>query len=157
MKVAGTRIDYFNNELIMQLLNKQVYLRYDPDDLSKVRVYDLEDRYIMDVEADNTAVLEYGASKEEVKAAMAKTRAVKKATQKALKEAVLANIDRNTALELVLKNAEENKESEVAEKSLEEIVLKGSDENALLHTMPIIDLEKMTKNSMKRGGLENVN
>lgn len=157
MKVAGTRIDYFNNELIMQLLNKQVYLRYDSDDLSKVRVYDLEDRYIMDVEADNTAVLEYGASKEEVKAAMAKTRAVKKATQKALKEAVLANIDRNTALELVLKNAEENKESEVAEKSLEEIVLKGSDENALLHTMPIIDLEKMTKNSMKRGGLENVN
>lgn len=157
MNVAGTRIDYFNNELIMQLLNKQVYLRYDPDDLSKVRVYDLEDRYIMDVEADNTAVLEYGASKEEVKAAMAKTRAVKKATQKALKEAVLANIDRNTALELVLKNAEENKESEVAEKSLEEIVLKGSDENALLHTMPIIDLEKMTKNSMKRGGLENVN
>lgn len=157
LKVAGTRIDYFNNELIMQLLNKQVYLRYDPDDLSKVRVYDLEDRYIMDVEADNTAVLEYGASKEEVKAAMAKTRAVKKATQKALKEAVLANIDRNTALELVLKNAEENKESEVAEKSLEEIVLKGSDENALLHTMPIIDLEKMTKNSMKRGGLENVN
>lgn len=141
----------------MQLLNKQVYLRYDPDDLSKVRVYGLEDRYIMDVEADNTAVLEYGASKEEVKAAMAKTRAVKKATQKALKEAVLANIDRNTALELVLKNAEENKESEVAEKSLEEIVLKGSDENALLHTMPIIDLEKMTKNSMKRGGLENVN
>lgn len=157
LNVAGTRIDYFNNELIMQLLNKQVYLRYDPDDLSKVRVYDLEDRYIMDVEADNTAVLEYGASKEEVKAAMAKTRAVKKATQKALKEAVLANIDRNTALELVLKNAEENKESEVAEKSLEEIVLKGSDENALLHTMPIIDLEKMTKNSMKRGGLENVN
>lgn len=157
LKVAGTRIDYFNNELIMQLLNKQVYLRYDSDDLSKVRVYDLEDRYIMDVEADNTAVLEYGASKEEVKAAMAKTRAVKKATQKALKEAVLANIDRNTALELVLKNAEENKESEVAEKSLEEIVLKGSDENALLHTMPIIDLEKMTKNSMKRGGLENVN
>ena len=157
LKVAGTRIDYFNNELIMQLLNKQVYLRYDPDDLSKVRVYGLEDRYIMDVEADNTAVLEYGASKEEVKAAMAKTRAVKKATQKALKEAVLANIDRNTALELVLKNAEENKESEVAEKSLEEIVLKGSDENALLHTMPIIDLEKMTKNSMKRGGLENVN
>ena len=157
LNVAGTRIDYFNNELIMQLLNKQVYLRYDPDDLSKVRVYDLEDRYIMDVEADNTAVLEYGASKEEVKAAMAKTRAVKKATKKALKEAVLANIDRNTALELVLKNAEENKESEVAEKSLEEIMLKGSDENALLHTMPIIDLEKMTKNSMKRGGLENVN
>ena len=44
LDIAGTRIDYFNNELIMQMLNKQVYIRYDPDNLSHVRVYDLEDR-----------------------------------------------------------------------------------------------------------------
>lgn len=158
LKISGTRIDYFNNELIMQMLNKQVYLRYDPDDLSKVRIYDLDDRYIMEVEADNTAVLKYGASKEEVKEAMAKTRAVKKATKKALQEAVLANIDRNTALELVLKQAEQNKDSEVAKATLDDIVLKNSEEKALLHKMPvIIDLEKMTKNSLKRGGLGNVN
>ena len=157
LNIAGTRIDYFNNELIMQLLNKEVYLRYDPDDLSKVRIYDLDDRYIMEVEADNTAVLEYGASKEEIKEAMAKTRSVKKATKKALQDAVLANIDRNTALELVLKQAEQNKDTDVTQATLDDIVLKNSEEKALLHKMPVIDLEKMTNNSIKRGGIGNVN
>lgn len=158
LNVAGTKIDYFNNELIMQMLNKQVYLRYDPDDLSKVRIYDLEDRFIMEVEADNTAVLEYGASKEDVKKAMAKTREVKKATRKALKDSILANIDRNTALELVLKNAEANKNSEVSESGIKDIVIKQSDEKALLHQIPLIDLDKMNKNSVARnGGIENAN
>lgn len=158
LNIAGTKIDYFNNELIMQMLNKQVYLRYDPDDLSKVRIYDLEDRFIMEVEADNIAVLEYGASKEDVKKAMAKTREVKKATRKALKDSILANIDRNTALELVLKNVEENKQTEVADSVLEDIIVKSSDEKALLHQMPLVDLDKMNKNSIARnGGLENVN
>lgn len=158
LNIAGTKIDYFNNELIMQMLNKQVYLRYDPDDLSKVRIYDLEDRFIMEVEADNTAVLEYGASKEDVKKAMAKTREVKKATRKALKDSILANIDRNTALELVLKNAEANKNSEVSESGIKDIVIKQSDEKALLHQIPLIDLDKMNKNSVARnGGIENAN
>lgn len=158
LNIAGTKIDYFNNELIMQMLNKQVYLRYDPDDLSKVRIYNLEDRFIMEVEADNTAVLEYGASKEDVKKAMAKTREVKKATRKALKDSILANIDRNTALELVLKNAEANKNSDVVESGIKDIKIKQSDEKALLHQIPLVDLDKMNKNSMARnGGIENAN
>ena len=56
------------------MLGKKVYFRYDPENLSEVRIYDLEDRYIMSVPADNTAVLSYNASKDDVKAAMAKTR-----------------------------------------------------------------------------------
>ena len=140
------------------MLNKQVYLRYDPDDLSKVRIYDLDDRFIMEVEADNTAVLEYGASKEDVKKAMAKTREVKRVTRKALKDSIIANIDRNTALELMLKKAEENKETELSGGVLEDIVLKKSDEKALLYKVPVVDLEKMNKNSLiRKGGYENVN
>ena len=54
------------------MLGKKVYFRYDPDNLSEVRIYDLEDRYIMTVPADNEAVLSYNASREDVKAAMAK-------------------------------------------------------------------------------------
>lgn len=158
LKIAGTKIDYFNNELIMQMLNKQVYLRYDPDDLSKVRIYDLDDRFVMEVEADDTAVLEYGASQEDVKKAMAKTRAVKKATKEALKHTVLANIDRNTALDLVLKQAKENKESELGAMNLEDIVVKQSDETPLLYQVPTVDLGKMNKNAIARnGGMQNAN
>ena len=152
LKIGDAKLDYFNNELIMQLLNKQVYLRYDPDDLSSVRIYDLEDRFIMEVEADNTAVLEYGASKEDVKKAMAKTREVKKATKKALKDSILANIDRNTALELVLKTAELNKETDISSTNIHDVVVKTSEERALLYKMPEINLEKMNENTLKRKG-----
>lgn len=152
LKIGDAKLDYFNNELIMQFLNKQVYLRYDPDDLSSVRIYDLDDRFIMEVEADNTAVLEYGASKEDIKKAMAKTREVKKATKKALKDSILANIDRNTALELVLKTAELNKEADITSTNISDIVVKTSEEKALLYKMPEINLEKMNENTLKRKG-----
>lgn len=52
LDIAGERIDYWNDEMLMNLLGQQVYFRYDPDDLSEVRIYDLKDRYIMSVPAD---------------------------------------------------------------------------------------------------------
>lgn len=152
LDIAGTRIDYFNNEMIMQLLNKQVYLRYDCDNLASVRIYDLEDRFIMEVEADNTAVLQYGASRQEVKEAMAKTRSMKKATKEALKGSILTNIDRKTALELVLHEVEENKASDVDEANVDLVALKQAEEQAMLYQIPSIDLDKMNKNSVKRQG-----
>lgn len=151
LKIGGTQLDYFNNELIMQMLNKKVYLRYDPDDLSSVRVYDLDDRFIMEVEADNVAVLEYGASKEDVKQAMAKTRELKKITKKAINDSIIANIDRNTALELMLKSAKDNKDSDISKSSYDLEVLR-SDEDPMLYKMPDVDLDKMNINSIKRQG-----
>lgn len=151
LKIGGTQLDYFNNELIMQMLNKKVYLRYDPDDLSSVRVYDLDDRFIMEVEADNVAVLEYGASKEDVKQAMAKTRELKKITKKAINDSIIANIDRNTALELMLKSAKDNKDSEISKSSYDLEVLRA-DEDPALYKMPDVNLDKMNINSIKRQG-----
>lgn len=152
LDINGARIDYFDNELIMQMLNKQVYFRYDPDDLSKIRIYDLEDRYIMEVEADNTAVLEYGATKEDVKAAMAKTKSLKKAVKDAIKGSIIANVDRNTALELVLKQVEENKKSEIAQANIDLTAIKSAEEQALLYQIPSVDLDKMNENAIKRQG-----
>lgn len=63
-------IDYWNDELLDKYSGQKVYYRYDPDDLSSVRIYDLEDRYIMTVPADSTAVCEFGASQDDLKAAM---------------------------------------------------------------------------------------
>ena len=133
------------------MLNKKVYLRYDPDDLSKVRVYDLDDRFIMEVEADNVAVLEYGASKDEVKLAMAKTRELKKITKKAINDSIIANIDRNTALELLLKSAKENKDSDVSKPNYDLEIL-NVDEKPMLCKVHDVDLDKMNINSIKRQG-----
>ena len=128
-----------------------IYLRYDPDDLSRVRVYDLDDRFIMEVEADNVAVLEYGASKDEVKLAMAKTRELKKVAKEAIKDSIIANIDRNTALELLLKSAKENKDSDVSKPNYDLEIL-NADEKPMLYKVHDVDLDKMNINSIKRQG-----
>ena len=73
LTVSGQRIDYFSKELL-DMQGKKVYYRYDPDNIGEIRIYDLEDRYLMTVPADNTAICEYGASKEEVSAAMHKVK-----------------------------------------------------------------------------------
>ena len=105
----------------------------------------------MEVEADNVAVLEYGASKDEVKLAMAKTRELKKITKKAINDSIIANIDRNTALELLLKSAKENKDSDVSKPNYDLEIL-NVDEKPMLCKVHDVDLDKMNINSIKRQG-----
>ena len=113
LDIAGQRIDYWNDELVFHYLGQQVYYRYDPDDLSEVRVYDLQDRFIMSVPADNTAVLAYGAGKEEVKEAMSKVRRMERITREALKVSAFPAFGRHTALELVMAAAHVNKTARI--------------------------------------------
>jgi len=153
LDIAGGRIDFWNDDFISLMLGKQVYFRYDPDDLSEVRIYDLEDRYIMSVPADNTAVLSYNASKEEVKAAMAKTRRMERIAREYKESAVLADVDRITAMELVLKEAEHNKATYKgkADPSILE-VQRANEEPMYKKAVGSIDLDVMNRNAAKRQG-----
>lgn len=45
LKIAGQPLDYISPELRM-LMGREVYLRYDPENLDTVRVYDLEDELL---------------------------------------------------------------------------------------------------------------
>lgn len=53
---------------------EKVYLRYDPEDLRSVRVYDADEKYIMTVPLISDLMLDYGASKDEVRTAMQQKR-----------------------------------------------------------------------------------
>ena len=150
LNINGERLDYWNNELVTQMLGKQVFFRYDPNDLSSVRLYDLNDRYIMSVPVDNQAVLEYGASQDEVKQAMQTVKQAKKVVKQQIKDSVISTIDKGTALELVLRKAEENKKQTIEKGELEDISIQKADEKPLLHDVPVPDLQKMAKNAMKR-------
>ena len=156
LDIAGERIDYWNDDMLMNLLGKQVYFRYDPDDLSEVRIYDLEDHYIMSVPADNTAVLKYGASKEEVKEAMGKVRRMERLTKEALKVSAFPAFGKRTALELVMASAHEGRMARLAapapdakifdlQRANEEPLLRAAGDNTP-------DLDRMTRNAMKRNG-----
>ena len=154
LDIAGQRIDYWNDELVFNYLGQQVYYRYDPDDLSEVRVYDLQDRFIMSVPADNTAVLTYGASKEEVKEAMAKVRRMERITKEAKKVSTFPAFGRHTALELVMEAAHESKVARIVPAASPKVLeLQRPDEEPLLKTVaggP--DLDTMNRNAMKRNG-----
>ena len=107
--VAGEQIDYFNDELKAIHFGESVYCRYDPENMATVRVYDLNDNFLMTVPADNDAVREYGASKDELAVAIRKTKSFEKLTKEQLKATAITSLGKKTALELVLAAAEENK------------------------------------------------
>ena len=154
LDIAGQRIDYWNEEMLMLLLGKKVYYRYDPENLSEIRLYDLEDRYIMSVPADNIAVLTYGASKEDVKAAMGKVRKMERLTKEALKVSMYPAIGRCTALELTLAAANKNKMVRLAEPEKPVKVLelqRPTKESPLLQAVgEAPDLKRMARNATQR-------
>lgn len=111
IKIAGEQLDYFNDELILNHIGESVYCRYDPENIAQVRIYDLNDNYIMTAPTDNEAVLEYGASKDAVALALAKVKKLEKITKQTLKASTVTAFGRKTALELVLSEAQRNKEN----------------------------------------------
>lgn len=112
LTIAGVQIDYWNNEFVDNYIGKEVYFRYDPDDLGSVRVYDLEDRFIMTVPADNEAVITYGASQDDVKKAVGKTGSHGKEVKRQLKE-LKGLYGGRTALEIMLEKAHSNKDIKI--------------------------------------------
>lgn len=109
LTVAGEKIDYFNDHLIFNHYGESVYCRYDPENISAVRIYDLDDNYIMTAQTDNEAVLTYGASKDAVAQALRKVKSLEKLTKQELKASQITAFGKETALNLVLATAEKNK------------------------------------------------
>lgn len=109
LTIAGEKVDYYNDELILNHLDESVYCRYDPEDISTVRIYDLNDNYIMTAPTANDTVLAYGSSKEAVGQALRKVKNLEKLTKQKLKATAITSLGKKTALELVLAAAEENK------------------------------------------------
>lgn len=153
LDIAGGRIDYWNDEFVHLMFGKQVYFRYDPDNLSQIRIYDLEDRYLMSVPADNQAVLSYGASKEEVKTAMAKTRRLEKIAEEYKRNAVIAEADRITTMDLVLREAQRNKENYKGKPNPKVLEVQRADEEpAFRKVVGGADIDTMIQSAARRQG-----
>lgn len=92
---------WFNSlELSYSYQGEKVYFRYNPDDLSKVRIYDEQDRYLCS--AGQIAKLSYFASKEEVAAAMKENRQLEKLVKHYKKAKDIQSAD---ALDLIMAEA----------------------------------------------------
>lgn len=160
LPIAGQQLDYWTDDMVFNLLGKKVYIRYDPDDLSEVRIYDLQDRYIMNVPVDNTAVLKYGSSSEEVAAAMRKVKRMERIAKEAKTASVLPQIGRHTALELVLAAANSNKDAYLAPADPKVLEIQRAEEHPLMQQAvgSDIDMALMARNASRNikanGGCE---
>ncbi len=76
LSMYDCRIWFNSLELSYSYQGSNVYFRYDPEDLSQVRVYDEDDRFLCT--AGQVAKLSYYASKEEVALAMKENRQLEK-------------------------------------------------------------------------------
>lgn len=115
IKVAGRRIDYINDELHLHWQGEKVYVRYDPENLASVRVYDLEDRYITTAQCADDTVIKYGADKETVSAAVRETRRMERLVRESAKDSRVVALGAKTAMDIVLCEIENNKRLPVAE------------------------------------------
>ena len=152
LEIAGRRLDYWDNDLITTYFGQSVYVRYDPEDLKNVRVYDTEDRYIKSVMADDLTIQRYGADKESVKAAQRRIRSAEKTVRQAKESAMLASVDRITALDLILQDAGEKRAARIAAAEGESPVLEIQrvDEQPLLQRVGDIPLNTMVRNTERR-------
>lgn len=101
IKFYGREIRFYSDELIMGHDREKVYVRYNPDDLMEVRVYDEQDRFLCT--AQQVRTLSYFASKDEVAEAMREQRTLERAVKGYKKQ---KGIEADDALELVLREAE---------------------------------------------------
>lgn len=93
---------YFNSvELNWRHLGEKVYFRYNPDNLSEVRVYDEQDRFLCT--AQQIAKLSYFATKEQVAEAMRENRRLEQLVKRYKKDKDLKG---EKAMDLIMREAE---------------------------------------------------
>ena len=80
LKIHGLELDFYTPELANLRMQDKVYLRYDPEDLSKVRVYDMEDRFLTEA-PQSKLTAGYLATQEQIAELMAAKRKAEKAVR----------------------------------------------------------------------------
>ena len=103
LRFYGQELQYWNAELWEMYFGREVYVRYSPDDLSAVRVYDEKMSFICVAELKDT--LSYKAYKEEIRKNQAENRKAVRAV-KAYKRN--KGIEAENELKLILDKASEN-------------------------------------------------
>ncbi|AVQ95243.1 Mu transposase C-terminal domain-containing protein [Ethanoligenens harbinense] len=108
LTIGGFRIDYRDDAFCLRYQGEQVYVRYDPENISSVRVYDEQDRFIAVLQANSNIISGYVTSKEVAKESISKIKSAKKLARQEIKSRVLASMDQVDALDLVLGDAQRN-------------------------------------------------
>jgi hypothetical protein len=139
LNIAGYVINYWTPEFLAEWGRKKVYFRYDPDDLSSVRVYNEENKFVCELPADDVAVMEYGADKETIKGGMRKVGKYNKIVREWKNGRVLDINDKISVLTLISMTAKENLENppEYMRRDVNVIELIQASEDAYSYPMAV--------------------
>lgn len=148
--VGGAKVDYCCDELRL-LMGRKVYLRYDPECMDSVRVYDLEDRYILTAPRATMLSGGYGISKEQIKEGMRYIRAAERTIKQAVELKRMPIADPNAARELVLAYAAANLAQPVPTTTAKAIEIVRAQEQPLLQAAGAeVNITRMTRNASRR-------
>lgn len=161
LNIAGFDMDYWTDDFLLAWQGKKVYYRYDPADLTSVRVYAApEDQYICTLPVDNAAVMAYGAASAEIKAGMKKINSYNRAVRKWSADRVLDKQERISAYTLLQLEARRNLENppEYTKQNPRVVHLVQADEQ-LYSPMPkavgeLVPLDDMINNARRHYGEE---
>lgn len=153
--LCGQKVPFNSQELNFYHINRKVYVRYNPDDLQEVRVYDEQDRFLCT--AQQTDALSYFADKEELAEQIRENRKYMRAVQ-TWKD---ANVRKAySELDLLMWQAERNLEEEdyrpdpkiiriqSADEKTEELIQRvvGGDSEAIDYTAAVERLRRAREN-----------
>lgn len=157
--IAGKRIDYCSDKLLYNWQGKKVYVRYDPENLAEVRVYTLNDEYILTAKCADETMLAYGTGKEEVAKAMKEVRKHERIVRESVESHRVVALGAKSALDIILTEIEQNKAKSTAEDTAV-LSIKRADEkqyNKLDLDIAVgaeeavtIDVKRMIANAEKR-------
>lgn len=154
LKIHGLELDFYTPELANLRMKDKVYLRYDPEDLSKVRVYDMEDRFLTEA-PQSKLTAGYLATQEQIAELMAAKRKAEKAVRE-YGQALRLPEDPERALNLATALAQRNLDELALAPSPKCIELRRAEqEEPLLRAVGDIDIGSMNEYLIKhRGGIE---
>lgn len=157
LTIGGERIYYFNDELLMKQ-GQKVFVRYDPEMLNEVRVYDEKEAYMLTVPLRRDMILSYAAAKEDISAAMAEKRRWRRLAKqyKEIKdESIIAQYGHINMLDIFARAAREGREGLlVPSANVVELVTAAEQSIAATGTtdaMPVeIDITRMIRSQENR-------
>lgn len=149
LNLYGEKLFYWTSDFLFQYQNQKVYVRFDPEDLRTVRIYDDTDKYLCTVPCDDETILKYGCSKEDVKTAHQKIRHFKKTVKDYNENSAFEAYEKIDAFSLMLWKAKKNLQESpgLADAKVVEVVRANESAEYLIddYNENDIDLEKMAK------------
>ena len=160
VKVRGENIWFYDTQETVKHLGEKVFVRYDPADLSSVRIYDENDRYLYTWQNTDFLLVDYI---ETTKQKVADSEKIQRTVEKFIKQqaegvvAGLTNEQRISMIDMTVRRANQNisnfkieKPTKIIPITVNEPLPKVSGGEDISVDAVVINLDKIAMNGMKR-------